>query len=143
MKIRDRDLNKIKIDNYLNDFVWSRGIKNPPHKIKVKATKEGEIVRVELADFPEKLKFKKLREEKREQKAKDIGAKKKDLLEKTKEEKPVEEKTEQEKKDEKEKQESSIESMKQLEKAAAKSAKHQAGGKTKEPKHLQRFALEK
>ena len=44
-------------------MIWSRGIKNPPHKIKVKAVMEGGIVKVELADYPEKLKYKKLREE--------------------------------------------------------------------------------
>ena len=69
MKIRDRDLNKIKLDIYLNEFLWARGIKNPPHKVKVKAVKEGDIVSVELVDYPTKLKFKKLRLEKREEKA--------------------------------------------------------------------------
>ena len=48
MKIRDRDLDKIKIDKYLNEEIWFRGIRKPPHKIKVKAVKDGEIVRVEL-----------------------------------------------------------------------------------------------
>ena len=37
MKIRDRDLNKIKIDRFVNEVLWFRGIKNPPHKIKVRA----------------------------------------------------------------------------------------------------------
>src|SRR3989344_4029137 len=57
MKIIDRDLKKIKIDNYLNDAVWSRGIKKPPRKIKIRAVKEsgkdGEIVRVYLFEMPE------------------------------------------------------------------------------------------
>jgi len=75
MKIYDRDLNKIKIDKHLNEALWFRGIKRPPHKIKVKVVKEGEIVRVELADVPDKLKFKKLREEKREQKISDMKKK--------------------------------------------------------------------
>ena len=39
MKVRDRDLKKIKLDKYLNEFVWSRGIKNPIHKIKDKVIK--------------------------------------------------------------------------------------------------------
>ena len=50
MKIRDRDLKKIRLDGYLNEAVWAKGIKKPPIKVKVKAIKEGEIVRVELAD---------------------------------------------------------------------------------------------
>jgi len=33
MKIYDKDEKKIKIDGYLNEFVWFRGIKKPPAKI--------------------------------------------------------------------------------------------------------------
>jgi len=51
MKIRDRDLDKIKLDRFLNEDLWTRGIRNPPNKIAVKVVKEGEIVRAE--DFPE------------------------------------------------------------------------------------------
>ena len=78
MKIRDRDLRKIKIDKYLNEEIWFRGIKKPPARIKVKAIKDlgsGEF-KVELVRMPEKLKFKKLREEKIEQKAAEIGKEK-------------------------------------------------------------------
>lgn len=144
MKIRDRDLDKIKIDKYLNEFMWGRGIKNPPHKIKIKAIKEGEIVRVELAEFPEKLKFKKLREEKIEQRTKEISEGKKKISEKTKEEiEKVKEKTEEEKAEEKEKKAAVVEAGKEIEKATAKQMKHQIGGKTKEPKHQRRVALQK
>ncbi len=69
MNIYDRDLNKIKIDKYLNEHLWFRGIRKPPYKVKVKVKKDGEFVRVELAELPEKLKFKKIREEKLIQKA--------------------------------------------------------------------------
>ncbi len=101
MKIRDRDLNKIKLDIHLNEFLWARGIKNPPCKVKVKAIKENEIVKVELVDYPDKLKFKKARLEKRESTAKEKMEKNKSLMEKTKEslqkkEKPEEEKTKEE-----------------------------------------------
>ena len=65
MKVYDRDLNKIKIDKYLNEYLWFRGIRKPPYKVTVKAKKEGDFVKVELADLPDKLKFKKAREEKR------------------------------------------------------------------------------
>lgn len=151
MGIRDRDLKKIKIDKYLNEFMWGRGIKNPPHKIKVKAIKEGEIVKVELVDVPEKLKFKKLRKEKMEQKAEEIAEGKKKLLEKVKEEKEKSEKINEEKEEtkveekakEEQKKASIVEAGKQIEKAAAKQMKHQTGGKTKEPKHQRRVALEK
>ena len=145
MKIRDRDLKKIKLDKYLNEAVWFKGIKNPPIKIKVKAIKEGDIVRVELAEMPDKLKFKKLREEKREQKAKESVKDKKTLMEKAKEGiKPAEKKPEEEKKEEeKEKKSAVVEAGQKRGKDAAKQMKHQAVGKTKQPKRQIRKALEK
>src|SRR3989344_152355 len=66
MKIRSRELKNIKVDKFLNEVIWARGIKNPPFKIKVKALKEGEIVHVYPTEMPEKLRYKKLREEKKE-----------------------------------------------------------------------------
>jgi len=90
MKIRDRDLKKIKLDMYLNEFLWKRGIKKPVHKVKVKAIKEGDIVRVELAEFPESLKYKKIKLERREAKA--IEAVKKKPVVQKKEEAKSEEK---------------------------------------------------
>ncbi len=122
MKIRDRDLNKIKIDKYLNEFLWNRGIKHPPHKVKVKATKEGDIVRAELAEMPKILEQKKAREMKIEEAGKKIAEKKK--AEVKKEEKPKEE--EEKKVEEKEKQAAVIEAGKEMEKAAAKQMKHTA-----------------
>ena len=58
MKVRDRDLKKVKIDIYLNNELWFRGIKKPANKIKVKAKKIDGIVYVELADIPEAVKYK-------------------------------------------------------------------------------------
>src|SRR3990167_11203854 len=72
MKIRDGDLNKVKIDRYLNEFVWFRGIRKPPARIKVKARKEGDIVKVELAEIPKELGFKKTKLEKRDKKASEV-----------------------------------------------------------------------
>jgi large subunit ribosomal protein L31e len=85
MKIRDRDLNKIKIDKHLNEMLWFRGIKNPPHKIKVKAIKEGEIVRVEAIGLIDRIKFRKAREDKVEKHAKEVLEKKKSMMQKAKE----------------------------------------------------------
>ncbi len=149
MKIRSRNLNNIRLNRFVNEAIWARGIKNPPSKIKIKAIKSGEIVRVELVDIPEKLKYKKIREEKREAKAKQALEKKKSLMERAKEgitTKPAEEKpsqTEEEKKEEKEKVKASAEAGEKMKKAAAKTAKHQAGRKTKQPKRQQRKALAK
>ena len=139
MKIYDRNLNKIKIDRYLNEVVWFRGIKKPPIKIKVKAVKEGDVVKAELFEVPEKLKFKKLREEKREQKAMEVIDKKK-AIKKTEEEEKVKEER---KIEEKEKAKAGEEVSKQIEKQKAKQIKHEVGGKTKQPKRQIRKALEK
>lgn len=157
MKVYDRDLRKIKIDKLLNEALWFRGIKKPPHKIKVKATKDvNGIVLVELADLTGKLKFKKLREDKKlldalestkKQKTAEDVAKKQteaEVPEKTEEEKKEEEKVEAEKKTtEKEKVAAGAEATKVLEKTAAKQAKQQKQPKVKQPKHPQRKSLAK
>lgn len=148
MKIRDRDLNKVKIDRFVNEVLWFRGIKNPPHKIKVRAIKQGDIVKVELVDIPEKLTFKKAREEKRETKAQEALEKKKSMMQKAKEgfqQRPAEQptQTEEEKQEEKEKAKAGAEAGEKMKKAAAKTAKHQIGGKTKQPKRQVRKALAK
>jgi large subunit ribosomal protein L31e len=147
MKIRDRDLNKIKIDKYLNEVMWHRGIKNPLHKIKVIAKREGEVIRVELAQIPEKIMFKKLRKEKQEEKSRQILEKKKTMMEKLKEKTTTPQKTKEEdledKTKEKEKQKAGEEATRQIEKSQAKQAKHTSGGKTKAPKHQIRKALKK
>ena len=144
MKIRDRDLDKIKLDRYLNETLWNRGIRNPPSKIKVLAVKEGDIVRVTAVDIPNNIKFKKLREEK-------VITSSKKVAEKRKEEKKVAEadmpKPEQEasekKAEEKENKSSIVEAGREMEKAAAKQMRHQPKQDMKKPKHQVRMALEK
>ena len=148
MKVRDRDLSKIKIDKYLNEALWFRGIRKPPHKIKVKAVKEGKIVRAELSDMPDKLKFKKAREEKHLRQAKEMLEGKKTKMKKAEEvmTKPAEEvQTEEEKIEEKEKKSAVVEAGKEIGKAAAKQTKHatQAAGKKTQQKHQVRKALAK
>ncbi len=64
MNIRDGDLRKVKVDINLNNEIWFRGIRNPLHKIKVKAIKKDGIVRVTLSDPAEYVKFKMAREAK-------------------------------------------------------------------------------
>lgn len=85
MQIRDRDLKKIKIDKFLNEILWFRGIRNPPHKVRVRAVKEGDLVRVYAVDLPKKLEFKKKRFDKRTQEAKEAIEKKKTMMQKAKE----------------------------------------------------------
>jgi len=125
MKVRDGDLNKIRIDKYLNDFIWARGIKNPPSKIRVRTFKEGEIVRVELFELTDKLKFKKGKLDKRATRASDGGKKKI-----KKEEPKPEEKTVEEKKDIQEKKASVVETGKARSKSEAVKSKHTTKGAT-------------
>ena len=141
MKIRDRDLKKIRIDSYLNEELWMRGIKKPVHKIKVKVVKDGDLVRVYSASLPEKINFKKLREEKLEIKAKADVEKQKTLMEKAKEsmkgskkEEASEEKSEEEKRDEAEKEKASKLAQEQIEKDMAKELKHTTKTKSQREK---------
>jgi large subunit ribosomal protein L31e len=110
MNVRDRDLKKIKLDKFLNETLWMNGIKNPPHKIKVKAIKEGEIVRVSASELPGKLEFKKKRLDKQEKEAKQVAEKKKSKMEEMKQaqtsKKPKEEKAKEDKEKEKENKDS-------------------------------------
>ncbi|MGA2130257.1 MAG: hypothetical protein ABSG05_01420 [Candidatus Pacearchaeota archaeon] len=140
MKFYDGNLNSVKIDRYLNEFIWARSIRNPPAKVKIKAFVDGDFIRAELAEFPESLKFKKQRMENREKKAETEKGKKKES-EKTEE---VKEKTEEEKKEEKEKKSAVVEAGKQMEKTTAKQAKHQVKGAPKQQKtQPRRMALQK
>lgn len=126
MKIRDRDLDKIKIEKSLNELIWMRGIKNPPAKVKVKAIRDGDIVRVEGLELSERLKFKKSREEKLENSAKEVAKKKKSekVSEEKTEEVKQEEVSEEKQKEVEEKKEATIEAGKELEKTMAKQEKH-------------------
>ncbi|MCK9596823.1 50S ribosomal protein L31e [Candidatus Pacearchaeota archaeon] len=125
MKIRDRDLDKIRVDKYVNEAIWHRGIKNPPSKIKVRAIREGDIVRVEAVELPKNMKFKKTREEKIESAAKETAKKKKtEKVEEAKVEENKEETKESEQKIEEEKKEAVVEVGKEMEKAMAKKEKH-------------------
>jgi large subunit ribosomal protein L31e len=154
MKVENRDLNKIKIDKDLNQFMWARGIRKHPHKIKVKAIKKEENVIVELVDYPNKLKFKKLREEKRGKEAAESLEKKKTMMEKVKDnlKKPAEEKEEKfedkdkdgldDKKEAAEKEKASAEASKEFQKAEAKKLKHQTEKPAKAVKPF-RQALQK
>lgn len=92
MKIRDKDPRKIKIDVNLNNEIWYRGIKKPPSKIKVIATKIGENVKVRLAKIPPIIKFKIAREERRKLKSQEHKKKEKGAKEEKIEEKKTDEK---------------------------------------------------
>jgi large subunit ribosomal protein L31e len=149
MKVENRDLNRIKIDKDLNQYMWAKGIRKHPHKIKVKATRRGEDVIVELVDYPNNLKFKKLREEKRGKEALESIDKKKSMMQKAKEtlQKPAEDKDKDkngldDKEEAAEKEKTSAEANQQFEKTQAKQAKHQTE-KPKKATQPMRVSLQK
>ena len=133
MKVQDRDIDKVKLDVHFNNNLWFKGRASPPAKVKVKATKEGDIVRVDFVEIPQHVKFVKAKLEKRHQ----APESKPEKTEK-KEEKPG--KTEEQKKDEQEKgkavEEQNIKNAEQQ----AKAAKHLT--KAKEESY-HRMALKK
>lgn len=151
MKIRDRDLNKVKLDKFLNETLWSRGIKNPPTKIKVKVIKDGDSVIVQAIDLPKSVLFRKKYEEKREKAGEEIIKKKQEQktaeeTAKVGEQKQSKEKqgeTEEKQKESKEKKASVIEEGKALEKAKHKEAKHSTKEKAPKSKRPIRQAMEK
>lgn len=120
MKIPERNLKNVRLDRYLNEYMWGRGIKNPPMKVKVKAVREKDIVKVELAEMPKNLEFKKKKEEKRHTStAPETGKKfKKENAEAKKE-------SEEKKAETKEKEKSSAEETEKIAKAEHKEAKHE------------------
>ncbi|MEM4259452.1 MAG: 50S ribosomal protein L31e [Candidatus Pacearchaeota archaeon] len=136
MKVPERDTEKVKLDIYLNNEIWSRGKTNPPSKIKVRAKKEGELVKVELVETPVPIKFLKIKHERMHKEAE----KKEEKKEEAKPEiKPTEEKKEEEKKKDEAEKEKAVEEQQIKEaKKAAKAEKHIT--KKKAPQ-IQRRAL--
>jgi len=134
----DRDIRNVKLDVYFNNELWFKGRANPPAKVKVKAVKEGDIVKVDMVDVPEHVKFLKARHEK----IKKLSESGKEESKTKKPEIKPEEKTEEQKKDEKEKaQATAIQNEKQAEQQS-KAQKH-IGKLDKKKTQPQRMALQK
>jgi len=80
----------IKIGLFLNKAIWSRGMRNPPHKIKVKAVKDDKgLVTAELFDAPKakieaKKDIKEVKKEVKAEKPKETTEKHEAVSEKTK-----------------------------------------------------------
>lgn len=130
MKVPGHDIDKVKLDVYLNNQMWHRGSSKPPAFIKVKARKDGEIVHVTLAHAPAFLAFAKDKHSRLHKKAAKKEAKVEEKKEQTTEEKKVESEKE---------QSVAIANEKMAEKAA-KAEKHTTPVKT--PK-INRMALKK
>jgi len=130
MKVENRDIRKVKLNKYLNQEIWFRGIKHPPAKIKVKAKKIDGIVFVELAEIPKIVQYQIDREERQ---------KSKESLESKVEEKK-EEKSEEQKKEEQEKEKATQEAGLKAQKQEAKQEKHTS--KQKQTK-INRMAMQR
>ena len=142
MKVEDRDLRKVKLDKWLNNEMWKRGIQKPLMKVKVKVKKfDNGIVKVELAEIPEFIKFK----IEREKKLAEVSEKKVEKKEEKEKKKTEEEKKEEAEKEEEkeEKKEATVEAglMKQQEKS--REIKHEIVDKKGIKKPLARMALKK
>lgn len=94
MKVTHRDVNKVKLDVYLNNEIWYRGPRNAPAKVTVKATKKGEIVHVTFVETPARVKFAHAKHNKFHKKAEKKETKAEEKKEQTVEEKKAEEEKE-------------------------------------------------
>jgi len=145
MKVYDKDIDKIKIDKWINQAVWTRGIKHPPQKITIKAIKYDDgTIKTEFISLPSKFKAEDEGLKKKINKAKLKEEKARTEKEKKKKEEKVEEKKEvQEEKQEKTEEEKEKEKI--LHKEVAQPRQKQIN-KTKEDKKDKisfRKALEK
>jgi large subunit ribosomal protein L31e len=142
MKVYDRDLNKVRVDKYLNSEIWFRGIKHPPARIKVKAVKDSEgIVRVELVEMRDNIKYRKAKVDKRDNA---VEAPKKAKAETKKQENSKEDESGvDEKVQEDEKKEAVKEATQEREKAQAKKEKHAVKQDAHKPKRPIRQAMQK
>ncbi len=120
MKVPDRDIKKVKLDIYFNNELWFRGRRHPPAKVKVKAIKENDIIKVGFVETPQHVKFSKAKAEKRHIKEE----KKEEKPGEKKEEAKIEVKTETEKVEEKEKEQAVVEQHAKEAKLEAKAQKH-------------------
>jgi large subunit ribosomal protein L31e len=143
MKVEDRDTSKVKIDVHFNNDFWFRGRAKPPAKVKVKAIKEGDIVKVTFAEMPEYVRFAKQKQEKFHKPTevkKEISSPQGGAPQQSEEARSKSESDSKEKKDEKEKEQSSAEQKALQAKQQSKAEKHTT--KVKEPSY-HRVAMKK
>jgi len=76
------DEEKVKVSKWVNEEIWKHGIKNVPHHIKVKTTKDSDgFVKIEVLELPKKA----ILEEKRKTEAFKKKESKKSFMQKAKE----------------------------------------------------------
>jgi large subunit ribosomal protein L31e len=140
MRVEDRDIRDVKINKWLNNEVWFRGIKNPPIKIKVKAVKKDGIVYAELAEIPEAVKFKMQKEEKSlkvDEKAL------KEIAKKEEEEAQARTGSEEKKTEESEKEKATVDAGIKEQNKEAKEAKHEARPKKPKDAEIRRQVMKR
>ncbi len=142
MKVEDEQ--KVKLDRYLNEELWFRGIRKPPVKIKVKVKKfEDGIIKAELVEIPQALKWKKEKEERMKIETEKKMEEKSEEKKTGEEKKAEEEKKVEEKKEAKEKEKATIEAgLKEAEKMH-REIRHEIAEKKGIKKPLARKALKK
>ena len=119
MKVYERDLRMVKVDQVLNNEIRFRGMKKPPARIKVLAKKldNGNVI-VELVDIPDHIKFARIREEKAKS---DLNKK---VSKKVEEKVEKKEESEEKKTETKEKEEASKEESLKFSEKQSKEQKH-------------------
>jgi len=137
MKVPERDLSKVKVDTLLNQEIWFRGRRSPPARIKVKAIKTGDLVKVELAEIPKQIKFAEAKKEKYHKPAEE----KKESPKSEESQEKKEQKTEEQKENEKEKEIATAEQHAKEAKAQTQAQKHVT--KVDKASHPTRMALKK
>ena len=136
MKVPERDTDYVKLDVYFNNEIWFRGRSKPPAKVKVKATKTGDFVKVEFVTMPQAVMYAKQKNEKFHKKVE----KKVEVKADSKTEKK-EEQTQAQKKNETEKEISTEEQNIKEAKLETKAERHMP--KIEKASHPQRMALKK
>ncbi len=110
---------KIILSKWINEEIWKDGAKRPPQKIRVKIEREGEVIRAELPELPERVKRK-------EERAKKEAEKLKKKTEAKNLEEPKEKEEKERKEEPKEKEKEEKERKKELKKQAKPTKKQTA-----------------
>jgi len=121
----------VKLGSHVNEHIWERGIKNPPHHVKVNVTKDEEgAVKAELEgfEFKEAVKSKKT-----EEKPKGLKGKLQDVMGKGGEETPAEEEAKTENKPKDDKKEVKKETKPKADKKTESKKDSESKSKTKKP----------
>ena len=77
---------EVKLGPYLNEFIWGKGNRHPPPRVKVRIEQDGETLTAELINAPRKEKKTEKKADKKEVKAVKVDEKKEEALKEKQEE---------------------------------------------------------